>query len=74
MDKYFMRIEEIITKKKISARIKFMLQDVQETREVTHTHAHAHMYTYIYRLHLYFKIISDCTRSSLCSNLFLFTE
>ena len=34
MDKYFERIKEIMSKKKISLRVKFMLQDVQETRKV----------------------------------------
>ena len=34
MDRYFERISEIIEKKKISSRIKFMLQDVQDLRKV----------------------------------------
>ena len=34
MDRYFQRISEIIEKKKISSRIKFMLQDVQDLRKV----------------------------------------
>ena len=34
MDKYFFRIEEIIAKKRISPRIKFLMWDVQELREV----------------------------------------
>jgi translation initiation factor 4G len=33
MDRYFDRINEIIEKKKISSRIRFMLQDVQELRK-----------------------------------------
>ncbi|XP_011407685.1 PREDICTED: eukaryotic translation initiation factor 4 gamma 3-like [Amphimedon queenslandica] len=33
MDRYFDRINEIIDKKKISSRIRFMLQDVQEMRK-----------------------------------------
>ena len=32
MDNYFTRIDDIIKKGKVSARIKFMLQDVQELR------------------------------------------
>lgn len=34
MDRYFERIADIIDKKKISSRIRFMLQDVQEMRKV----------------------------------------
>ncbi len=34
IDAYFNRISEIIKKGKISARIKFLLQDVQELRNV----------------------------------------
>ena len=34
MDRYFDRVYQIIEKKKISSRIKFMLQDVQDLRDV----------------------------------------
>ena len=34
MDRYFVRIADIIDKKKISSRIRFMLQDVQDLRKV----------------------------------------
>ena len=40
MDRHFEQISEII-EKKISSRIHFMVQDVQEIRKV---HAHMHMY------------------------------
>lgn len=34
MDIYFERLADIIQEKKISTRVRFMLQDVQEMREV----------------------------------------
>ena len=34
LDQYFQRISDIIEKKKISSRIRFKLQDVQDLREV----------------------------------------
>ena len=34
LDQYFQRISDIIEKKKISARIRFKLQDVQDLRKV----------------------------------------
>ena len=33
MDTYFLRVGEIVKKSRISLRVKFMLQDVQELRE-----------------------------------------
>ena len=57
MDKYFMRIEEIIIKKKISARIKFMLLDVQEARKVAHTDAHTHAHTHVPYIHRLYPVL-----------------
>ena len=49
LDRYFERISEMIEEKKISSRIRFMLQDVQEMRKVQ-----IHKYKIYYlALHVY---------------------
>ncbi len=47
MDRYFERISEIIEKRKVSSRIKFMLQDVQDLRKVNNNAEDSCNVTYV---------------------------